>query len=603
MSVGLSLGAPGIYRATVAATPDPGALPIRMDIAGFVGVSWRGPVDEPVSVSSWTEFVAALGGTDDPDAGPCPGLLPFAVREFFAQGGSTAWVSRVAPAFPDATATAQFELPGLAAGLTAANEGRWGDRLQIVLSYAARLSFRPPVAASSDLLPGDLPIPDGLDLPVDSLLRVHGPRLAPAGALHRVTGVTWRTAPSGARVPVAVLAPPLSDPASITDVAVVEGTLSVTDRDPSFARAEHVDRLGLYPGHPRFPARVLDDESRLVRIGAGWACPIPPADGLLAPVTAARIHTGRDRFAEIDGRSFFDDGPADADPLDERNDHRGVDRLTRVDEVAVVCVPDLTWSWHEPDVAIDPVRPDIGNGLFGLCGPDRTATRYAKPPPVPARLDPHDPDELAEILNRQQRLVDVATFRSRLVVLLDAPPRLSQGQLSRWRARFDSSYAAAYHPWLGVPGSAPGAPAVLVPPSAFAAGIIASRETRFGVPWGPANEPAVSAVTAADVVTDAIHDELHRLGINVFRAERDGFRLTAARTLSSDPGYRQLSVRRLITLIRLTLERQGQWHVFEPNTADLRVELLHSLSQFLGELFRQGAFAGQHRGGVVLRPL
>ena len=43
-------------------------------------------------------------------------------------------------------------------------------------------------------------------------------------------------------------------------------------------------------------------------------------------------------------------------------------------------------------------------------------------------------------------------------------------------------------------------------PSAFAAGIIASRELRLGLPWGPANEQAASAVTAVDAVTDAVHD-------------------------------------------------------------------------------------------------
>ena len=590
MTVGLSLGAPGIYPATAQAA-DPGVSPVRLDVAGFVGVSWRGPVDQPVSVTSWTDFVTTFGGTDDPTAGPSPGLLPYAVREFFTQGGGRAWVSRVAPAVPDMAATARFELPGLAAGLTAANEGRWGDRLQIELRYTASRSFRPPMPVSSGLLPGDLAVPDGLDLPVDSLLRARGPGLAPAGTLHRVTSVTWRTTSSGDRVRVAVLAPP-ADATTLTTVAVVQGILLVTDRDPSFARAERIDGLGLFPDHPRFPARVLDDVSRLVQIGDGWAGPIPPSDGLLASVTARLVHGGLDRFSEIGRRSFFDDEPADADPLDERDDHRGVDRLTRIDELALVCVPDLTWSWHEPDAAVDPVLPDTRTGRFRPCAPDPTPICYAKPAPGPG-LDPHDADQLAEILERQQRLLDVATFRSRFVVLLDAPSRLSLDQLSQWRARFDSSYAAAYHPWLGVPGSSPGSPAVLVPPSAFAAGIIASREARFGVPWGPANEPAVSAVTAADVVTDAMHDELHRLGVNVFRAERDGFWLTAARTMSSDPGYRQLSVRRLITVISLTLERQGQWLVFEPNTPALRVKLFHTLSQFLAALFRQGAFAGR----------
>ncbi|MGH3823168.1 MAG: phage tail sheath C-terminal domain-containing protein, partial [Pseudonocardiaceae bacterium] len=80
--------------------------------------------------------------------------------------------------------------------------------------------------------------------------------------------------------------------------------------------------------------------------------------------------------------------------------------------------------------------------------------------------------------------------------------------------------------------------------------------------------------------------------INVFRAERDGFRLSAARTLSYDRSYRQLSVRRLITMLRLVLDRQAQWVVFEPNTTALRTRLHSYLVTFLGELYRGGAFAG-----------
>jgi phage tail sheath protein FI len=83
------------------------------------------------------------------------------------------------------------------------------------------------------------------------------------------------------------------------------------------------------------------------------------------------------------------------------------------------------------------------------------------------------------------------------------------------------------------------------------------------------------------------------MGINVYRAERDGFRLTAARTLSSDPDYRQLSVRRLMTMLRLSLERQTQWLAFEPNTAELRERLLRTVTGFLRGLAARGAFAGR----------
>jgi len=213
-----------------------------------------------------------------------------------------------------------------------------------------------------------------------------------------------------------------------------------------------------------------------------------------------------------------------------------------------------------------------------------------------ARLDPGDPSQLQTIIQLQSHMVALADQHQRFVALLDVPPGLALGDIVRWRAHFDSSYAAAYHPWLGVsrPGAAPGTAGTVVqlPPSAFAADVIAARELRLGVAWGPANEIAAGAVAATGSITDSEHDRLHLLGINVYRQERDGFRLSAARTLSSRPDCRQLSVRRLMTMVALTLDRQTQWLVFEPNTADLRSRLTHTVTDFLRQLFLAGALAG-----------
>jgi phage tail sheath protein FI len=62
--------------------------------------------------------------------------------------------------------------------------------------------------------------------------------------------------------------------------------------------------------------------------------------------------------------------------------------------------------------------------------------------------------------------------------------------------------------------------------------------------------------------------------------------------MSSDPDYRQLSVRRLMTTLEITLDRQSQWIIFEPNTAELRRDLTFSITQLLRGLQRAGAFAG-----------
>jgi phage tail sheath protein FI len=85
---------------------------------------------------------------------------------------------------------------------------------------------------------------------------------------------------------------------------------------------------------------------------------------------------------------------------------------------------------------------------------------------------------------------------------------------------------------------------------------------------------------------------LHQNAVNVFLHERDGVRLTAARTLSRDPDYRQLSVRRLVTMIERTLERELQWLVFEPNSDTLRRDLRLALVVFLRRLYQANAFVG-----------
>jgi hypothetical protein len=134
---------------------------------------------------------------------------------------------------------------------------------------------------------------------------------------------------------------------------------------------------------------------------------------------------------------------------------------------------------------------------------------------------------------------------------------------------------------------------ISVPPSAFAAGILAAQEAANGVQHGPANLLARGAVAVADRVSPARHDELHQNAINVFAAERDGFRLAAGRTLSLDPQWRQLSVRRLVSMLRRALLEQMQWTVFEPNDARLRDELTRLLDLYLTSLFRAGAFRGR----------
>ncbi|WP_018353261.1 phage tail sheath family protein [Longispora albida] len=605
MSVtGLSLGAPGVYRSPAAAGPS--LQPVRLDVAGFCGVALRGPVNVPVAVTSWSDYQRIFGGYERPGGGP-DRMLPYAVRAFFAQGGTRAVIVRVAAAGDGAGAVARYRAGALE--LVAADEGSWGNGLAIRFSYEVTTTWRAAVPE-----PGMLRPPAGAEVPVGTLLRLRGAGLAAVGEYRWVTGTSRDLRGH------LLLGLDAEVEASEVDGEVIGGVLDLTDPDPAFTRRERISGLGLRPGHPRHPAAVLATESALVRTAPGWLGTLEPDGPVLRQAAGELVHAGSDRWHQITVDSFFDEDPAGADVLDERK-HLGVDLLGRDQEIGLLCVPDLFWSWRgatgEPvsevvaDVPRDRCTEHLTAPAFGSCCHPRTrvtivdgcvspcpeparAVPYAPAQVPPALLDSRDPEQLGEMTERQARLVAVAELRRRFVVLLDVPPGLPAAGISRWRARFTSSYAAAYHPWLRVSRSGTAQnEALAVPPSIFAVGIIAARERRLGLPWGPAGELAAGAVAGTDRITDAVHDQLHLHGVNVFREERDGFRLTAARTLAADPAYQQLSVRRLMTMLALTLERQCQWLVFEPNTAGLRAQLSDTITALLRALGRAGAFAGR----------
>jgi phage tail sheath protein FI len=210
------------------------------------------------------------------------------------------------------------------------------------------------------------------------------------------------------------------------------------------------------------------------------------------------------------------------------------------------------------------------------------------------RLDPQDAQDLSTIVALQGRLLQLAEQLGTLTVLLDVPPRITPRQVLAWGRKLRSARAAAYHPWLRTsraPAETDSEPA-WVNPAAVAAGIIAQRELAEGIPRGPANVLALGILDVSDSVSPSLHDQLHPAGINVFLRERDGFRLAGARTLSSDPAFRQLSVRRLVTMLRRTLDQQLQWVVFEPNNQALRAELVRAISAYLRQLYQAHAFRG-----------
>lgn len=181
------------------------------------------------------------------------------------------------------------------------------------------------------------------------------------------------------------------------------------------------------------------------------------------------------------------------------------------------------------------------------------------------------------------------------VAILDSPPNMNPQQIKKWRmdtAGYDSSYATLYYPWIKVMDPVKNAP-MLIPPSGHMAGIWARTDNTRGVHKAPANEVVGGATGLAYNTTKGEHDTLNPIGINVIRAFPGmGIRVWGARTLSSNPSWRYLNVRRLFNYVEKSIERGTQWIVFEPNEPSLWARIVRDVSAFLTSVWAQGALFG-----------
>ncbi|HBA55067.1 MAG TPA: phage tail protein, partial [Syntrophorhabdus aromaticivorans] len=159
-----------------------------------------------------------------------------------------------------------------------------------------------------------------------------------------------------------------------------------------------------------------------------------------------------------------------------------------------------------------------------------------------------------------------------------------------------NSYGAVYLPWLKMldPEGKSTEP-ILAPPSGYVAGLYAKTDAQRGVWKAPAGT-AVALAGAKGVAvnfTDVQQGNLNPLNINVIRQfAGSGIVLWGARTITSDPEWNYIPVRRMAILLRVSIYRGIQWAVFEPNDEELWASLRLNINSFMMTLYRQGAFQG-----------
>ncbi len=177
--------------------------------------------------------------------------------------------------------------------------------------------------------------------------------------------------------------------------------------------------------------------------------------------------------------------------------------------------------------------------------------------------------------------------------ILDVPrDKKSVNEIVDYRNIFDSPFAAMYHPWVKVFDPLTRNTAA-IPPSGSVAGIYARSDNSRGVWKAPANEVVSSCVGLDANYTTGEQDILNPKGVNLIRSfPGQGIRVWGARTLSSNPQWKYINVKRLFIFLEESIKANTNWVVFEPNDQILWLRVRRTIEVFLSGMWKNGAFAG-----------
>jgi Bacteriophage tail sheath protein len=534
---------------------------VSTSTTGFAGRTHYGPVQypggprssEPRLVTSYAEFERVYGGLEA-FGDLTPAYLAHSARAYFLNGGQRLYVSRVYLGPPAGTGVAvspDIPVAATAGPALARWRARWPGR-------SGNVSVTVTATRSGDvgLHTGTTAYANGVGS--NTVLEVVEDGRQPAGdapidpaklrILQIDADLTQRFLDAG-RNP----APP---PPVSAWLLPVEVTVTVTD---TAQRQTSYPRLGLDPDGRRALSRVLDrndpqDEDCMVWFEhdflAQQTTPIQLLVALLAgrqPARTYRLAGGADGHA-ITAAGLLGD---EADPDDATRKATGLYALAEVDDIAIVAAPDAG--------AIE------------------------------------DDDERVVATQNLIRHAELARYR---IAVVDGPMGASLNEIRAFRGNFDSKYAALYHPWVEIldpitpPPGVP-TPRLLLPPCGFVTGIYARSDVTRGVFKAPANE-VVYGLTRLEVnINTGRNQVLNPEHVNALRffAGR-GNRVWGARTLSSDPEWLYVNVRRLFIFLEHSIDLATQWAVFEPNGDRLWRSITQTVADFLNVQWRNGALLG-----------
>lgn len=570
--------APGVYVEEV----EIGAKPIEgvsTSTAGFVGFAERGPLNKPTLVTSFAEYQRIFGGYLDESYGKLR-WLPYAVQGFFENGGKRLYVIRVAS--DEAKRSSGF-IPNIAGKDTALGEDAQAKSKELTLEDTAGLE------AEDVLLIKDsqyeyvkIKSIDGNKATLTEELKyghkkgASVKKLTPAVKVEASSEGTW-----GNRIKIFV------QPSSM-------GRATVKEVDQNYLTLDTIS--GIYAGSIiRLPdgnyvkvTEVIKTENKVV------------LEGNVSVEADSEVFTDEfdiiilfDEFTEVfKNLSMNEEHPNYVKRIINENSKL----ITVVDDSGgdkqLIPDKDLKWYWK------------LGGGDDGIPDENKVNEVYeGKDSPEPAERTGmyalKNIDEISIVAipgittqHLQDKLISHCDEMKDRFAVLDSEENANLDKIQKQRTLYDSKYAALYYPWIKIfdPLSKKN---VCAPPSGHVCGVYARVDAEKGVHKAPANEKLNGVVGLERDITKGQQEILNPKGVNCIRAfPGRGIRIWGARTLSSDPTWKYINVRRLFLYLEESIEEGTQWVVFEPNDERLWARVKQTITQFLTRVWKDGALMG-----------
>lgn len=521
---------PGVYVEEY----DSGAVPMQgvsTSTAGFIGLAQRGPVvGKPQLVTSFADYKRAFGGYLSEAKFGEARFLPYAVEQFFINGGSRAYIMRVA-----AEGAAAAKATAGVLQIEAANPGEWGNKIRVTVEASSKAKTQVIAVNGADL---KLKNADGFNQG-DVVELFDGKAKAYATIVSSLDNIVTLDAPCTLNVADEKIGTPkyiktceLTLTVKLDDVVETYANVSLCPEAGNFvsARTRKSDLVTVAVTEAKAP--VAPKEGKDEKAPAPAKAGVTPIE-LVGGAAVIALAGGSDgKVANVSPNVYMgeDNGPGKRSGL--------AAFLENVD-VSIMAIPGVT-------------APEVQAALIAHC--ENCKSCFA---------------------------------------ILDVPiDRKKTNDVVEFRDMYDTTYAAMYHPWLEMFDPLAKRSAYF-PPSGAMAGIYARTDNERGVHKAPANEIVRGCTGLSCNYNEGEQDILNPKGVNLIRAFTGrGIRVWGARTMSSNGLWKYVNVRRLYIYIEESIKANTNWVVFEPNSEVLWGRVTRTIEMFLATCWRSGALAG-----------